>query len=153
MGAKTSSEETARKLLVYSRALPKGLIGSRKGAAESESAVLFYLCNKDEKDEVIPSEIAAEFGYPRARVTRILDALESRGEGKRVHDKQDRRRVLVYATEKGRAASRESDAKATEGLVKFIDSLGEEDADELVRILRKGYQNTFTSHSPSDLDV
>ena len=153
MGAKTSSEETARKLLVYSRALPKGLIGSRKGAAESESAVLFYLCNKDEKDEVIPSEIAAEFGYPRARVTRILDALESRGEIKRVHDKQDRRRVLVYATEKGRAASRESDAKATEGLVKFIDSLGEEDADELVRILRKGYQNTFTSHSPSDLDV
>ncbi|MEE1043975.1 MAG: MarR family winged helix-turn-helix transcriptional regulator [Olegusella sp.] len=153
MGAKTSSEETARKLLVYSRALPKGLIGSRKGAAESESAVLFYLCNKDEKDEVIPSEIAAEFGYPRARVTRILDALESRGEVKRVHDKQDRRRVLVYATEKGRAASRESDAKATEGLVKFIDSLGEEDADELVRILRKGYQNTFTSHSPSDLDV
>ena len=147
------SEETARKLLVYSRALPKGLIGSRKGAAESESAVLFYLCNKDEKDEVIPSEIAAEFGYPRARVTRILDALESRGEVKRVHDKQDRRRVLVYATEKGRAASRESDAKATEGLVKFIDSLGEEDADELVRILRKGYQNTFTSHSPSDLDV
>lgn len=153
MGAKTSSEETARKLLVYSRALPKGLIGSRKGAAESESAVLFYLCNKDEKDEVIPSEIAVEFGYPRARVTRILDALESRGEVKRVHDKQDRRRVLVYATEKGRAASRESDAKATEGLVKFIDSLGEEDADELVRILRKGYQNTFTSHSPSDLDV
>jgi len=153
MGAKTSSEETARKLLVYSRALPKGLIGSRKGAAESESAVLFYLCNKDEKDEVIPSEIAAEFGYPRARVTRILDALESRGEVKRVHDKQDRRRVLVYATEKGRAASRESDAKATEGLVKFIDSLGEEDSDELVRILRKGYQNTFTSHSPSDLDV
>ncbi len=153
MGAKTSSEETARKLLVYSRALPKGLIGSRKGAAESESAVLFYLCNKDEKDEVIPSEIAAEFGYPRARVTRILDALESRGEIKRVHDKQDRRRVLVYATEKGRAASRESDAKATEGLVKFIDSLGEEDSDELVRILRKGYQNTFTSHSPSDLDV
>lgn len=153
MGAKTSSEETARKLLVYSRALPKGLIGSRKGAAESESAVLFYLCNKDEKDEVIPSEIAAEFGYPRARVTRILDALESRGEVKRVHDKQDRRRVLVYATEKGRAASRESDAKATEGLVKFIDSLGEEDADELVRILRKGYQNTFISHSPSDLDV
>lgn len=153
MGAKTSSEETARKLLVYSRALPKGLIGSRKGAAESESAVLFYLCNKDEKDEVIPSEIAAEFGYPRARVTRILDALESRSEIKRVHDKQDRRRVLVYATEKGRAASRESDAKATEGLVKFIDSLGEEDSDELVRILRKGYQNTFTSHSPSDLDV
>ena len=37
--------------------------------------------------------------------------------------------------------------------MKFIDSLGEEDADELVRILRKGYQNTFTSHSPSDLDV
>ena len=153
MATRNSSEETARKLLVYSRALPKGLIGSGKGTNESEAAVLLYLCNKGEKDEVIPSEIASELGYSRARVTRILDALESRDEIRRVHDKQDRRRVLVYATEKGRAASRDTDAKSTEGLVRFIDSLGEDDANELLRILRKGYENTYDSHVPSDLDV
>lgn len=153
MSARKDREEVARKLLVYSRALPKGLIGSGKGSTESETAVLYYLANKNEKDEVIPSEIASEFGYSRTRVTRVLDALEGRGEIRRVHDKQDRRRVLVYATEKGRKASRDNDAKATEGLMKFIDTLGEDDANELIRILRKSYQENYSSHSPDDLNV
>lgn len=145
--------DVARKLLVYSRALPKGFIGSSKGAAASESAVLYYLTTKGESEEIIPSEIASQLGYSRARVTRILDALEARDEIKRVHDDYDRRRVLVYATEKGRRVSRESDSKSTQALQSFLNKLGEDDSRELLRILRKGYKTTYGSHAPDDLDV
>lgn len=147
------SADVARKLLIYSRALPKGLVGTPKGAQASESAALHYLASKDPSEEVIPSEIASQLGYSRARVTRILDALEARGEIERVPDKQDRRRVLVFATEKGRKTLRETDAKSTAGLMDFIDSLGENDSRELLRILRKGYENTYNSHVPDDLNV
>lgn len=148
-----SSEEVARKLLVYSRALPKGLVRTAKGTQASESAVLYFLTTRGDDEEVIPSEIASQLGYSRTRVTRILDALEQRGFVERVHDRQDRRRVLVHATESGRTASLEENAEAIEGLQGFIEGLGEKDAIELLRILRKGYENTYDSHAPDDLNV
>ena len=154
MGEK-NSEAVARKLLIYSQALPKGLVGSgsAKGTAASESAVLHYLSTCDPEEGVIPSEIAAQMGYSRARVTRILDALEARDEIVRVHDSEDRRRVLVYITEHGRRTISEYNAKSTKALSHFLEGLGEEDSQELLRILRKGYKITYGSHSPDDLDV
>lgn len=145
-------EETARKLIVYSRGMARGLLNTVQGLSVGESPVLYYLSTKDDGVGVNPSDLASQLGYSRARMTRILDSLESKGQVRREHDAHDKRRVLVFITEAGRKCSRDENAKGVQAVEKLIDSLGERDTQELIRILQKGDRITYGDHSPDDLD-
>ena len=122
-------DEVARKLIVYSRSLAKGSLSAAGGANVGETPVLQYLSSAD--GDVIPSKIAKKLGLSRARMSHILDALETKGYVMRRTDPSDRRRVLVSITESVALLSNQ------------LSSLGEHDAQELVRILNKAYSLTY----------
>lgn len=134
-------DEVARKLIVYSRSLAKGSLSAAGGASVGETPVLQYLSSAD--GDVIPSKIAKKLGLSRARMSHILDALETKGYLMRRTDPSDRRRVLVSITESGRDYAAKKNAESVALLSNQLSSLGEHDAQELVRILNKAYSLTY----------
>lgn len=100
-----------------------------------EQFVLTYIARHG--GSVIPSEISNEMGISTARVAAALGSLESKGMISRSIDTRDRRRILVELTEEGRAQE-DRHAKAIMGMVtRMLQDLGETDASELLRILKK----------------
>ncbi len=123
-------------------ALPaKGSLSAAGAASVGETPVLQYLSGVD--GDVIPSEIAKKLSFTRARMSHILDSLETKGYITRRPDPSDRRRVLVSITDKGRDFAAKKNAESVASLSKQLSSLGEHDAKELVRILNKAYSLTY----------
>ena len=106
---KMDYEDAARKLIMYSRGVAKGAIGTAYGMSMGEDPVLEYLSRHE--DGMSPSDLAEKLGYTRPRMTRILDSLESKGYVERIPDAKDRRRVIARCTEEGRchAQDRQTD--------------------------------------------
>lgn len=140
-GRNVDYEDVARKLIVYSRSLAKGSLSTVGGASVGEAPVLQYLANTT--DEVIPSEIAKKLSFSRARMSHILDSLEGKGYITRTQDEKDRRRVIVRITDEGRAHAAQKNAESVSSLAKQLSALGEDDANELMRILNKAYSITY----------
>lgn len=140
-GQDVDYEDVARKLIVYSRSLAKGSLSAVGGASVGEAPVLQFLANTE--DEVLPSELAKRLKFSRARMSHILDALETKGYITRTQDERDRRRVIVSITEEGRAHAAQRNAESVSSLAKQLSALGEHDAIELVRILNKAYSITY----------
>ncbi|WP_321970995.1 MarR family transcriptional regulator [Paratractidigestivibacter sp.] len=134
-------EDAANKLIKYSKALAKGSMSGTYGLSMGESPVLAYLCRSEEP--LGPSTIAKNLGYTRSRMTRILDALETKGHIRREADKNDGRKVLVYVTPEGRKYSSESRAEGVGTLAESLSTLGEEDTRALIRVLEKAYSITY----------
>ena len=134
-------EVAANKLITYSRALAKGSLSTAYGMSMGEAPVLELLA-KTEAD-ASPSELAKQLGYTRSRMTRILDSLEAKGYVGREHDPQDRRRVIVHATEQGRQFAKDRRAEGVNDLVESLSALGEHDTSELLRVLEKAYSITY----------
>ncbi|MDR0445718.1 MAG: transcriptional regulator [Oscillospiraceae bacterium] len=86
-------------------------------------------------DPVSPGELSAVCGVTTARVAMTLNMLEDKGYIIRETDKSDRRRVLVAATESGRAAFQRHDAERRMMLERLLRDLGENDAREYIRIM------------------
>ena len=84
-----------------------------------------------------PSEIARASGVTDARIANTLRVLEQKGFITRETAEHDRRRVEVRVTEKGREVSRRHIEKAQEMLASFLCEMGEQDARDLVRVLRR----------------
>jgi DNA-binding MarR family transcriptional regulator len=134
-------EEAAKKLIVYSNGVAKGLLGTTVGLSAGEAPVLEYL-SRDEKGQN-PSELAERLGYTRPRMTRILDSLEQKGFIERVHDEQDRRRVIVWATEKGREHASSKQSEGVDALARTLSSLGERESKQLLKALEQAYSITY----------
>lgn len=141
MGFRVDYEKVARQLIVYSRSLAKGSLETVGGASVGEMPVLQFLSSQN--GDVIPSEIAKKLKFSRARMSHILDSLETKGFITRRPDPSDRRRVLVAITDRGREFAAEKHAESVSLLAKQLSSLGEHDAQELVRILNKAYSITY----------
>lgn len=139
--AEMDYEDAAKKLIMYSRGVAKGAIGTAYGMSMGEDPVLEYLLRHDEG--MSPSDLAEKLGYTRPRMTRILDSLESKGYVERVPDENDRRRVIAFCTEEGRrhAGDRKSDGVAS--LAATLSKMGEHDARELLRGLETAYSITY----------
>lgn len=84
-----------------------------------------------------PGELARRTGVTDARIANALRTLEERGFVERHASASDRRRVEVVVTEKGRQDALRY-AREGESLVTgFLRELGEQDARDLVRVLRR----------------
>lgn len=134
-------EEAANKLIVYSKALAKGFLGTAAGLSVGEEPVLEQLAK--EKGGVHPSELADKLGYTRSRMTRILDALEAKGYVERTPDEVDRRRVVARATKKGREHARATKADGVGNLAGSLAAMGEQETHELLRGLEQAYRITY----------
>ena len=100
-----------------------------------EAYALYYIASRGE--HIIPSEISEAIGISGARIAATLNGLENKGYITRQIDPSDRRRILVFLTDKGREQEKSYRGKLIEIIEKMLGLLGEHDAKEYIRITRK----------------
>lgn len=83
-----------------------------------------------------PSEISEYLGFSRSALTAILDSLEDAGYLTRTLSTQDRRKFVVKPTEKSLRVHGYLHNKSYEMYFEVIEHLGEENAKELLRLLK-----------------
>ena len=98
-----------------------------------------------------PSELADRAWVSSARIANILRALEAKGWVVREHSMTDRRRVHVTVTEKGRQDLEIRRREFEDRVAAFLKQLGEEDTNELVRLLRR--TNQIIDHNQERRDA
>jgi Transcriptional regulators len=108
-------------------------------AMQGEAFVMQYLCQQQR--EVQPGEISAEMNISTARIAATLNGLEVKGFVTRRIDPEDRRRILVEITPSGKEAGMKHFKKHMDEMVQLLEGLGENDAKEFVRILKKMQEN------------
>ena len=81
--------------------------------------------------------LAQRLDAPVPRVSKMLDQLERAGFGVRSRAHEDRRQVRVRLTADGRAVAEAVDRHALERLSLLLRPLGEEDREQLLRILQR----------------
>lgn len=104
-------------------------------SVRGEAAVLRLLMRRER--ELSSGEMSRALGLSTARVAAVLNAMERKGLLVRREDAKDRRRVLVSLTEAGEALCRDRRRCAEAEFSRTLERLGEEDATEFVRILRR----------------
>lgn len=100
-----------------------------------ENFVLYFISKNEEK--VIPSDISNEMGITSARVAAALNSLEGKGLIVRRIDADDRRRIIIELTDLGREQVQKKYQKIMNMATNMLQYLGEEDALELIRIMKK----------------
>lgn len=70
------------------------------------------------------------------RMTDILSSLERKGLVVRKKSEQDKRRVLVYVTAKGKRAAKQKREAIKQEYAGLLKQLGTEDTEELIRLLK-----------------
>ena len=108
-----------------------------------EHVMLSYLSHHDGTG--IPSEISSELGVSTARIAATLNSLEAKGLITRRIDELDRRRILVELTEAGKTRESNHTKHIMGVVVHMLEDLGEHDAVEFLRILKK-----LSSRVPED---
>ncbi|NCC15785.1 MAG: MarR family transcriptional regulator [Clostridia bacterium] len=93
------------------------------------------------KGNVMPSDISNEMGISTARIAAALNNLEKKGLVTRKIDVEDRRRILVELTSAGREEAQKHFLMIMDITTKMLQQLGEDDAKELVRIMKKLVDN------------
>ncbi|MGI5979037.1 MAG: MarR family winged helix-turn-helix transcriptional regulator [Oscillospiraceae bacterium] len=131
-------EKYAAELLDYRIAGDRGcrlLQNNISEVSRGELPVLLYLV--EEKDGACAGEISENFGVNTSRVASILNSLCKKGYVVRVPHPTDRRKIQVFVTEKGRSFATERRSEAVRHLSELLRLLGEEDALEHVRIMKR----------------
>ncbi|MDL2258077.1 MarR family winged helix-turn-helix transcriptional regulator [Eubacteriales bacterium OttesenSCG-928-K08] len=96
---------------------------------------------------VMPGEISNGLGVSSARVATTLNSLEKKGYVRREINKDDRRKILVSLTPQGEAAAKAHHKFVHDEVTKMLMALGEHDATEFVRIIRR-LSEMFPQKSP-----
>lgn len=109
--------------------------GNISEIAKGELAVLIYLI--DENNGANARNISQRFDINTSRVAAILNTLSKKGYIERKSDASDKRKICVYITEKGRKYAEERRQCILEHVCHMLEELGEEDAKEHIRIMKK----------------
>ena len=99
---------------------------------QGEHFVIQYIAHHG--GSVQPGEISNSMGISSARIAAALNSLERKGLVTREIDVNDRRKILVDLTEAGEALAAAQTKRITERITHVLTSLGENDAEELVRL-------------------
>ncbi|REK56586.1 MAG: MarR family transcriptional regulator [Thermobacillus sp.] len=106
-----------------------------RGITHGELGILMYLTHR--RDGVSAGELSRWLRITTGRVAAALKSLERKRFIERRRDEADRRRVLVHVTEEGRAFALGRHEEAKRGMERLLRRLGERDAREFVRILKR----------------
>lgn len=106
-----------------------------RNARRGENGVLHGLARSSRP--LTPSELAEMGHLSSARVANVLRSLEEKGLITREHSQVDRRRVTVSLTEAGRAEDERHKAEFERLASDFLAQLGEEDAHDMLRLLKR----------------
>ncbi|MGN1419315.1 MAG: MarR family winged helix-turn-helix transcriptional regulator [Acutalibacteraceae bacterium] len=102
---------------------------------KGENFLLSYLYSIG--GESTPGDLASVLHVSGARVAAILRSIERKKLIERIGDKNDKRRVTVRITQKGKEWVTLAGSEMYGYALNVIDKLGEDDTRELVRILKK----------------
>ena len=130
-----NNEEMAKQLFMLVGLMQREPIKKMQKISQGEMAMLGFLTY--EKSETNPKELSERFNLSTARVANTLNSLERKEYIKRVHDSFDRRKVMVYITEKGKEVFTETEKEALNEFSKLLSYLGENDSLCLLKIVDK----------------
>ena len=108
-------------------------------AMRGEHFILAYVYHND---SALPGELAQAMQTSTAYVAKMLRGLEEKDLIRRTLDINDRRRILVTLTEKGKEQAKKDAAYVKDGVKWMLSILDDEDAVALVRILHKLSEKT-----------
>lgn len=131
-------QEYAKELLDYliiNERIGKLIQGNVSEIAKGELAVLEYLIY--EKDGPSAIEISQYFHINTSRVAAILNSLCKKGYIKRQPNSKDKRKICVYVTEEGKKYGQNKKAEILNRISYLLEMLGEEEAKEYLRIVKK----------------
>lgn len=100
-------------------------------------------CLVEEQGDMNPSDLANKLGHSRARMSRIIESLEAKDFISRKQDTKDKRRYLISITDKGRQYYEKENQQSVSALAHMLSQMGESDVEDLLRILKKGYEITY----------
>ena len=106
---------------------------------EGESAAMWFLSAAGAS--ITPSQISEGIRVSRARAANILRSLRSKGYVEMEISAEDRRKIDVVLTERGRRVLDEKRAYFLGSFDRYIEVMGEENIVELNRILRLTAEN------------
>jgi MarR family transcriptional regulator, organic hydroperoxide resistance regulator len=105
---------------------------ARHGVHEGQQYILLTLWAED---GLAPGEIAKRLGLATPTVTRAAARMEAAGLLRRAPHERDRRLVLLFLTDRGRALEKEIGREIDELSERALASLGRSERAELVRLL------------------
>lgn len=103
--------------------------------SKGEMGILVYLVNH--KDGANVGELTDYLQVTSGRTASILKTLEKKGLVVRRTDSSDNRRICVFITDSGRARFQAEYNSAVALLSELLERLGEDDAREYVRLMKK----------------
>jgi len=109
------------------------------GFSRGRFSVLMLL-NRSPRGEASPSALAKGARVTRATITGLLDGLEKEGLVERIPDKEDRRRLRVRLTPKGRKSLRRMLPHHVSRVTSLVEPLNKKEMKTLVRLLDKVVQ-------------
>lgn len=106
--------------------------------------ILNYLENHE--DPVHPKDLSNVMSVSTARITNLLNKLETEGLIQRCADPHDKRQVIVVMTEKGKARNLQTREAFIPSTGAFLELLGPEDAETYVHLQEKFLQIQAANH-------
>ena len=129
-------EEKAKELLNFNMMAKQSKMSDNlHKMARGEAIMLECLAHSD--NGLMPNEIAKSAHVSTARVAAILKAVEKKGYIQRISLEGDRRKVNIVLTEAGLKKVEDRREEMLKGIACYLEVLGEEDTENLLRILEK----------------
>lgn len=111
------------------------LFEKMKNTFKGENLMLAMLMNMGGK--ATPGELVQHTDCTAARLTAIAKSLESKGFVKRIQNARDKRSTIIEMTSEGIARFMQLQKEIIENVFNLIEKLGEKDAEEFVRLIRR----------------
>lgn len=121
--------------LIWALAFRKLPTESTRRLSSGEQGILNYL--NFVRDGVMAGELSREIGITTGGTAIALKKLESKGLIRRQISEEDRRCVQVCITPAGKDAAEDLRTKVLDATVYVLTELGEQDAQEYVRIVKR----------------
>lgn len=128
-------DQQAKELFQYINLFQRGPAKLVQDVSQGERAMLGWIVSQ--RKEITPTQLSIDLEISTARVANTLNSLEKKGYIARMHDHEDRRKVYVRPTAEGESFAVEVENKAVENMKQLLGDLGERDAEDYVRIMRK----------------
>lgn len=113
----------------------KSLIEIPRNCSQGETGALLYLTFV--KDGITATELAEVLNVSLPRVVSLINSLETKKLVKKIIDKDDKRKTIVYITQEGKKLVLEKKSEAILKLTRVIEKLDEKDIDEYIRLAKK----------------
>ncbi len=138
------------KEMLETMALQKMPMDQRSQMSIGERGILTYL--RFVRDGVLAGELSRELGVTTGRIAVALKNLEKKGLIQRSIDERDHRCVIVRITPRGTAEIEAISDYILSSMEDMLCALGEQDAKEYVRIIKRITQIQNESQSRLELD-